>query len=71
MSAYFGCDFDFVSSFLAKVFNIISIYCRSRNTLLNGDSQNYDWTRGYTCHQLNSGCIQIQLGQPYMIDSMR
>ncbi|XP_001605281.2 BTB/POZ domain-containing protein 9 [Nasonia vitripennis] len=44
---------------------------RSRNTLLNGDWQNYDWDRGYTCHQLNSGCIQIQLGQPYMIDSMR
>ncbi|XP_011505483.1 PREDICTED: BTB/POZ domain-containing protein 9 [Ceratosolen solmsi marchali] len=44
---------------------------RSRNVLLNGDLQNYDWERGYTCHQLNSGCIQIQLGQPYMIDSMR
>ncbi|KAJ8670742.1 hypothetical protein QAD02_002001 [Eretmocerus hayati] len=44
---------------------------RSRNTLLDGDFQNYDWDRGYTCHQLNSGCIQIQLAQPYIIDSMR
>ncbi|XP_014211597.1 BTB/POZ domain-containing protein 9 [Copidosoma floridanum] len=44
---------------------------RSRNTLLNGDTKNYDWDRGYMCHQLNYGCIQIQLGQPYMIDSMR
>jgi BTB/POZ domain-containing protein 9 len=49
----------------------MKLYYRSRNTLLNGDSQNYDWEHGYTCHQLNSGCIQIQLGQPYIIDSMR
>ncbi|XP_046750090.1 BTB/POZ domain-containing protein 9 [Diprion similis] len=44
---------------------------RSRNALLNGDTSNYDWDSGYTCHQLGSGAILIQLGQPYMIDSMR
>ncbi|KAG7188383.1 hypothetical protein KM043_008036 [Ampulex compressa] len=44
---------------------------RSRNNLLNGDMSNYDWDSGYTCHQLGSGSILIQLGQPYMIDSMR
>ncbi|XP_012274808.1 BTB/POZ domain-containing protein 9 [Orussus abietinus] len=44
---------------------------RSRNTLLNGNTVNYDWDSGYTCHQLGSGCILVQLGQPYMIDSMR
>lgn len=26
---------------------------------------------GYTCHQLGSGAIVVQLSQPYMIDSMR
>ncbi|XP_043256322.1 BTB/POZ domain-containing protein 9 [Colletes gigas] len=45
--------------------------CRSRNTLLNGDTSNYTWDSGYTCHQLGSGSISIQLGQPYIIDSMR
>ncbi|XP_066602241.1 BTB/POZ domain-containing protein 9 isoform X2 [Prorops nasuta] len=44
---------------------------RSRNVLLNGDTSNYDWDSGYTCHQLGSGAILVQLGQPYMIDSMR
>lgn len=44
---------------------------RSRNALLNGDTSNYDWDSGYTCHQLGSGAILVQLGQPYMIDSMR
>ncbi|XP_053988231.1 BTB/POZ domain-containing protein 9 [Hylaeus volcanicus] len=45
--------------------------CRSRNALLNGDTSNYDWDSGYTCHQLGSGSILVQLGQPYIIDSMR
>ncbi|PIO76423.1 BTB/POZ domain protein [Teladorsagia circumcincta] len=35
---------------------------------LNSD---YDWDNGYTCHQLNSGAITIQLPQPYMISTMR
>ncbi|XP_003489942.1 BTB/POZ domain-containing protein 9 isoform X1 [Bombus impatiens] len=45
--------------------------CRSRNALLNGDTSNYDWDSGYTCHQVGSGSILVQLGQPYIIDSMR
>ncbi|KAH0953517.1 hypothetical protein HN011_010318 [Eciton burchellii] len=44
---------------------------RLRNNLLNGDIVNYDWDSGYTCHQLGSGSILVQLGQPYMIESMR
>ncbi|CAG2105244.1 unnamed protein product [Medioppia subpectinata] len=36
-----------------------------------GDSKNYDWDTGYTCHQLGSGAIVVQLSQPFMIDSMR
>lgn len=44
---------------------------RTRNALLNGDVKNYDWDSGYTCHQLGSGSIIIQLGQPYHISSMR
>ncbi|XP_075233957.1 BTB (POZ) domain containing 9 isoform X3 [Lycorma delicatula] len=44
---------------------------RSRNALLDGNVTNYDWDSGYTCHQLGSGSILVQLGQPYMIDSMR
>ena len=44
---------------------------RSRNSLINGDYKNYDWDSGYTCHQLGSGCICIQLAQPYLISSMR
>lgn len=44
---------------------------RSRNALLNGNTRDYDWDSGYTCHQLGSGCIMIQLAQPYVISSMR
>lgn len=44
---------------------------RSRNALLNGSTRDYDWDSGYTCHQLGSGCIMVQLAQPYMISSMR
>uniref|UniRef100_A0A182YNJ8 BTB/POZ domain-containing protein 9 n=1 Tax=Anopheles stephensi TaxID=30069 RepID=A0A182YNJ8_ANOST len=44
---------------------------RTRNVLLNGEVKNYDWDSGYTCHQIGTGVILIQLGQPYWIDSMR
>lgn len=44
---------------------------RTRNALLNGDVKNYDWDSGYTCHQLGSGAITIQLGQPYYLSSCR
>ncbi|RNA10306.1 BTB POZ domain-containing 9 [Brachionus plicatilis] len=44
---------------------------RSKNALINGDYKNYDWDTGYTCHQLGSGCILVQLAQPFVIGSMR
>lgn len=44
---------------------------RTRNALINGDVKNYDWDSGYTCHQLGSGAITIQLGQPYHLTSCR
>ncbi|CRL03164.1 CLUMA_CG016151, isoform A [Clunio marinus] len=44
---------------------------RNKNSLLNGNVKDYDWDCGYTCHQLGSGNISIQLGQPYMIGSFR
>lgn len=30
---------------------------------MNGDTKHYDWDSGYTCHQLGSGAILIQLGK--------
>ncbi|XP_076060174.1 BTB/POZ domain-containing protein 9-like isoform X2 [Oratosquilla oratoria] len=50
---------------------VIEGVSRSRNNLLNGDIYNYDWDSGYTCHQLGSGSICIQLGQPYWISSCK
>ncbi|CAD7677789.1 unnamed protein product [Nyctereutes procyonoides] len=50
---------------------VIEGVSRSRNALLNGDTKNYDWDSGYTCHQLGSGAIVVQLAQPYMIGSIR
>ncbi|KAI7800068.1 BTB/POZ domain-containing protein 9-like [Triplophysa rosa] len=51
--------------------SVIEGVSRSRNALLNGDTRNYDWDSGYTCHQLGSGAIVIQLAQPYIISSLR
>ncbi|XP_077997835.1 BTB/POZ domain-containing protein 9-like [Glandiceps talaboti] len=50
---------------------VIEGVSRSRNALLNGDTKNYDWDSGYTCHQLGSGAIVVQLAQPFVIGSMR
>eukprot|EP00096_Caligus_rogercresseyi_P011835 TRINITY_DN4795_c0_g1_i4.p1 TRINITY_DN4795_c0_g1~~TRINITY_DN4795_c0_g1_i4.p1 ORF type:complete len:629 (-),score=167.77 TRINITY_DN4795_c0_g1_i4:651-2537(-) len=50
---------------------VIEGVSRTRDALLNGDTDNYDWDSGYTCHQLGSGAIAIQLGQPYALSSMR
>ncbi|XP_014668255.1 PREDICTED: BTB/POZ domain-containing protein 9-like isoform X2 [Priapulus caudatus] len=50
---------------------VIEGVSRCRNALINGDTQNYDWDSGYTCHQLGSGAIVVQLTQPYLVDSMR
>lgn len=51
--------------------SVIKGVSRTRNALLDGDVKKYDWDSGYTCHQLGSGDIVIQLGQPYHIGSMR
>ena len=50
---------------------VIEGVSRSRNVLLNTDTKNYDWDSGYTCHQLGSGAIVVQLAQPYVVDSLR
>ncbi len=47
--------------------SVIEGVSRCRNALLNGDTHNYDLDSGYTCHQLGSGDIIIQLAQPYII----
>ncbi|KAI6190191.1 BTB/POZ domain-containing protein 9 [Aphelenchoides bicaudatus] len=51
--------------------NVIEGVSRSRNALLNGEYEDFDWDLGYTCHQIGSGSILIQLPQPYLIDSIR
>ena len=51
--------------------SVIEGVSRSRNALLNGDVSSYDWNSGYTCHQLGSGAIVIELPQPFIIGSMR
>ncbi|UYV67112.1 BTBD9 [Cordylochernes scorpioides] len=50
---------------------VIEGVSRCRNALINGDTEHYDWDSGYTCHQLGSGAIVVQLAQPYMLSSMR
>ncbi|XP_062526746.1 BTB/POZ domain-containing protein 9 isoform X1 [Bombyx mori] len=50
---------------------VIEGISRSRNVLLNGDIEHYDWEQGYTCHQLGSGAIVVQLAQPYILSSIR
>ena len=47
------------------------IYSEIDIFLISGDTSNYDWDSGYTCHQLGSGSICVQLGQPYAIESMK
>lgn len=56
---------------IASCASVVEGVSRSRNALLNGDTRNYDWDSGYTCHQLGSGAIVIQLAQPYSISSLR
>lgn len=56
---------------LKKSAFVIEGVSRTRNVLLNGDTKNYDWDSGYTCHQLGSGSILVQLGQPYILSSLR
>ncbi|XP_055524269.1 BTB/POZ domain-containing protein 9 [Wyeomyia smithii] len=69
-----------INGILAPNFNVATVersatvvegVSRTRNVLLNGDVKNYDWDSGYTCHQLGSGVILVQLGQPYWVASLR
>ncbi|XP_071526505.1 BTB/POZ domain-containing protein 9-like isoform X2 [Panulirus ornatus] len=50
---------------------VIEGVSRARNNLLNGDIHHYNWDSGYTCHQLGSGSICVQLGQPYWLSSCK
>ncbi|CAL1546096.1 unnamed protein product [Lymnaea stagnalis] len=50
---------------------VIEGVSRTRNALINGNTRSYDWDSGYTCHQLGSGAICIQLAQPYILSTMR
>uniref|UniRef100_A0A6A7FRB5 BTB/POZ domain-containing protein 9-like isoform X2 n=2 Tax=Hirondellea gigas TaxID=1518452 RepID=A0A6A7FRB5_9CRUS len=59
------------AALVSKSAVVIEGVSRSRNNLLNGDIINYDWDSGYTCHQLGSGSICVQLGQPYWLASLR
>lgn len=79
LEAYYkkGCP-RLVNGIVAPIENIATLdrsavvlegVSRTRNALLNGDLKNYDWDSGYTCHQLGSGAISIQLGQPYYLSS--
>jgi len=43
---------------------------RHRSTLLNGNTEQYDWEDGYTCHQVGSGSIIVLLNQPYILSSL-
>ncbi|GMS80274.1 hypothetical protein PENTCL1PPCAC_2449, partial [Pristionchus entomophagus] len=49
---------------------VIEGVSRVRNALISGISH-YDWDEGYTCHQLGSGSITVQLPQPYLVSSIR
>ncbi|KAF5292804.1 hypothetical protein FQA39_LY13849 [Lamprigera yunnana] len=69
-----------INQIIVPKYNVATLECsasviegvsRSRNALLNGDTKHYDWDSGYTCHQLGSGAILVQLGQPYIISSLR
>lgn len=61
---------DNVATILASAC-VIEGVSRSRNALIDGETKNYDWDSGYTCHQLGSGSIVVQLAQPYIIGSFR
>ena len=69
-----------VSCFSVPAYNVASTrrqaiviegVSRNRNDLIDGSIKNYDLESGYTCHQIGSGSITIQLAQPYLISSMR
>lgn len=69
-----------IDGIIAPNYNVASIdrsaivlegVSRHKHSLINGNCKDYDWDCGYTCHQLGSGMIVIQLGQVYLIDSFK
>ncbi|XP_065661454.1 BTB/POZ domain-containing protein 9 isoform X4 [Hydra vulgaris] len=50
---------------------VIEGVSRNPNALIDGKTEAYDWEYGYTCHHIGSGCIIVQLAQPYLISSFR
>ncbi|KAI6225487.1 BTB/POZ domain-containing protein 9 [Aphelenchoides fujianensis] len=73
-------NYDPETTLLRPVHNVATIeknaavvdgVSRSRNSLLNGSWDEYDWDHGYTCHQLGSSSIIVRLPQPYLVSSMR
>ncbi|XP_050434215.1 BTB/POZ domain-containing protein 9-like [Adelges cooleyi] len=42
-----------------------------QNNILYDDYKNFLFDRGYTYHEVNLGCIEVQLAQPYVLSSMR
>ncbi|XP_050435293.1 BTB/POZ domain-containing protein 9-like [Adelges cooleyi] len=66
------------NGFVAPKYNVVTIsmdaavlaeYRFTNNLMLNGHIE-YN-LNNYNCHRLNSGCIVVQLAQPYMLCSMR
>ncbi|XP_065183093.1 BTB/POZ domain-containing protein 9-like [Sycon ciliatum] len=44
---------------------------RIRNSVIDGQYHDFNWDAGYTCHQIENGCIIIALAQPVIATSMR
>lgn len=44
---------------------VIEGVSRTRNSLINGDTKNYDWDSGYTCHQLGTSAAH-----PFLVCSL-
>ncbi|XP_050426283.1 BTB/POZ domain-containing protein 9-like [Adelges cooleyi] len=63
-------QFNVASILSATVTKGISITL-DPDILVNGKYDNYDLNTGYTYHSVGSGCIQVQLSQPYVLSSMR
>ncbi|XP_050435380.1 BTB/POZ domain-containing protein 9-like [Adelges cooleyi] len=42
-----------------------------KNNILYDNNKNWFFDRGYTYHEVNSGYIEVQLAQPYLLSSMR
>uniref|UniRef100_A0A7E4UTL7 F5/8 type C domain-containing protein n=1 Tax=Panagrellus redivivus TaxID=6233 RepID=A0A7E4UTL7_PANRE len=41
------------------------------NAFIDGTFAEYDGETGFTCHTIGTGCIMLQLPQPYLLDQMK